>query len=115
MRSDLQSRKNSPRQPAPLKQRRVLWRRQFRRPAGESFQRVAVHHDSTPDTVHPSDLLALGRNKSPQGNGRTVLRLTRDIEADMATDQIHIGRAEAEISAALVDLHHRHPSVKKPA
>src|SRR5579872_3088107 len=71
------------RQPAPLKERRILERRQIRRPAGEFFQRVSIHDNPAPDPVDARERLSFGRNKGPQGDGRTVLRLTRDIEADM--------------------------------
>src|SRR5689334_20328720 len=52
-----------PRQHPPLKQRRVLWRRQLWGPAGELFEHVSIRQHAAPAALDFAELLAPGRDR----------------------------------------------------
>src|SRR6478609_2082775 len=76
-----------PRQHPPLKQRRIRWRREFRRPAGELLTHVGIRQNAAPPTFDLAELLALRRDRSP--HRCAIVRLSPDIDACMPADPIH--------------------------
>ena len=70
------------------------------------LQRIGIHHDPAPASLHLLQRLPDRRRRRPDGIG--LVGFARDIEPGVALDRIHAGIAKAVEAAALVDLHHRH-------
>jgi hypothetical protein len=83
-RRNIETRLNVSRQHTPAIERRIRRRREFRRPAGQLFQRVGIHHNPAPAALYPFERLSHCRRGFPQWN--RIVGLARDVETGVAFD-----------------------------